>query len=62
MTYATLAAPALPTINVGLLVQSITFTAQSILAAALIWTMLAGPGFLTDHASTAPTSHLARVK
>ena len=28
------------------------FTAQSVMAAAFVWLMLAGPGLLTDHAST----------
>ena len=41
-------------------VRATAFVAGSVAAAALVWLVLAGPGFVSDHASTVP--HHTRLR
>lgn len=50
MSYASLAAPALPTIDIPFSAMNkvAALALQSVAVAATLWLMLAAPGFLTD--------------
>ena len=69
MTHAILATPFAPALDpataaalrrgVAVAARVTAFAAGSAAAAALVWLLLAGPGLVSDRASTVPARHAA---
>ena len=61
MSYASLAAPALPTISIpfNAINKAASVTLQSVGVAAILWLLLAAPGFLTDRTALHTSATIA---